>query len=110
MPIPTQAEVKAYLDAADLTGGWADATIGEALDAETAAQAKRCKVPAAADPWPSDLADALKRRVAHNLALRPLPLGLQASLSESAVVTTRVGGLDAEVRRLEAPYRRVVVG
>ena len=48
--------------------------------------------------------------MAHNLALRALPLGVQASISDMAVATTRVGGLDAEVARLEAPYRKVVFG
>lgn len=61
-------------------------------------------------PWESDLAEALNRRVAHNLALRGLPLGVQASITDTAVATNRVGGTDAEVKRLEAPYRRLVVG
>lgn len=62
------------------------------------------------DPDRTDLNEALFRRVAHNLALRTLPLGVQASLAEGAVATTRVGGTDAEVRRLEAPFRRRTVG
>lgn len=60
--------------------------------------------------WPADLVEALYRRVAHNLALRGLPLGVQASFATSSVATNRVGGTDAEVRRLEAPYRRVSIG
>jgi hypothetical protein len=60
--------------------------------------------------YPEDLTEALYRRVAHNLSMRALPLGIQANISEMAVSTTRVGGLDAEVARLEAPYRKRVVG
>lgn len=62
------------------------------------------------DVWPGDLVEALYRRVAHTLALRALPLGFQATVSEGGVATNSVGGTDAEVRRLEAPYRRLVVG
>lgn len=85
---------------------WSDSDIQSALDAEAAAQAKRVTYP---DPVPADLDEALCRRVAHNLALRPLPLGLATSISEISVATNNVGGLDAEVRRLESPYRRVVI-
>jgi hypothetical protein len=104
MPLPNLATVKTYLG----TGiSWTDAEITSALASETAAQAAVCTVPV--DP-PADLAEALCRRVAHNLAVRALPLGIQASMSEAAVSTNRVGGTDAEVARLEAPYRKVVIG
>lgn len=104
MPLPTLAETKTYLG----TGhSWSDAEITAALAAETAAQAAVCLVPV--DP-PADLREALFRRVAHNLAVRALPLGIQASMSEASVSTNRVGGTDAEVRRLEAPHRLVVIG
>jgi len=106
MAIPTAQEVTAYLgdDSAD------EDAVSSAYEAERAAQARSCRVPADDAEWPADLAEALFRRVAHNLALRGLPLGLQASISEAAVATNRVGGTDAEVRRLEAPHRRLVVG
>lgn len=84
-----------------------DDTIKAALAAETAAQARKCRVPS---PFPADLAEALMRRVAHNLALRRLPLGIQAALSDGGAVQTRVGGEDAEVRRLEGPFRKRRVG
>lgn len=108
MTAPTLAEVKAYL----LTTGhsWTDPEISTALAGETLAQSRVCRVPTGTDPYPADLAEALFRRVAHNLALRSLPLGVQASITEAAVATNRVGGTDAEVRRLEAPHRRLVVG
>ena len=108
---PNLAAVKAYLGT---TSGYEDAQIQSALDSETVAQAKACRIPADADPaspqpYPEDLAEALCRRVAHNLALRGLPLGIQANIADGAVSTNRVGGTDAEVRRLEAPYKRLVI-
>lgn len=107
MPAPVLADVKVYLG----TGhSWTDAQLTSALAAEKAAQSRVCRVPADVDVWPSDLAEALFRRVAHNLALRALPLGVQASITDAAVATNRVGGTDAEVARLEAPWRRLVVG
>lgn len=95
---------------------WSEDEVTSALAAETAAQARVVRFPsdppAPADPlpYPADLAEALCRRVAHNLALRALPLGVQATISEMAVSTRSVGGTDAEVRRLERPHRKVIVG
>lgn len=110
---PVLAEVKVYLGS---DHSWTDDEVTAALLAETAAQAKVCKFPPDPDspaeplPYPADLAEALFRRIAHNLALRALPLGVQANISEMAVATTKVGGTDAEVRRLEAPHRKLVLG
>lgn len=109
---PDLDDVKAYLGDQN---AWTDDEITAALAAEIAAQARVVQFPA--DPpepaaplaYPADLQEALFRRVAHNLALRGLPLGVSVDLTESAVATTRVGGTDAEVRRLEAPHRRLVV-
>lgn len=106
MAAPDLAAVKAYLGA---DSSWDDAVVSAALAAEQAAQAARCRVPLPADSWPADLTEALLRRVARNLAMRALPLGLSTSIAEAAVATTRVGS-DPEIRRLEAPYRRLVLG
>lgn len=108
MPAPTTEEVTAYL--ADNGPTATTEQIAEAYAAEKAAQASVCKVPADADPWPADLAEALKRRVAHNLAMRPLALGIAPSITDGAVAIARPGGLDAEVKVKEAPYRKRVVG
>lgn len=111
---PTLAEATAYLVATGTTYAAADVTA--VLATEIAAQANVCRFPpdpappAAALPYPADLKEALFRRVAHTLAVRPLPLGVQATLSEFGATTTRVGGTDAEVRRLEAPWRKLVLG
>lgn len=101
---PTQSQVESYLGA-DTVAQWGAATIAEALAAETAAQAKVCRIPAEFD---ADLSEALKRRVACNLARRPLPLAVVSNDADSG--PTVLPGHDPEVKRLEGPYRRVVFG
>lgn len=76
--------------------------IQDVYDAEVADQASRCRV----DPYNAALAAALVRRVSRSLAMRNLPLGVL----QDETGATRVGSVDPEVRRLEAPYRKVVVG
>lgn len=98
----------AYL--ADSGTEWSPETVAAAFAAEKAAQARRCRVPGDDQEWPADLVEALFRRVAANLANRALPLGLQSSITELGTGFARTGGGDREVRRLEAPYRRLVVG
>lgn len=107
MPAPTAEEAYAYLGP-DTSASEEEAA--SAFESERASQAHRCRVPADDAEWPADLVEALFRRVAHNLALRALPLGVQATISDGGVATNQVGGLDPEVRRLEAPFRRLVVG
>jgi hypothetical protein len=111
---PTVADVKGYLTDAGLEGSWSDDAISDVLDAEAGDQASRCRIPTDPDTgdlnYPPALAEALCRRVAHNLAVRALPLGVQATITDSASLNTYVGGTDAEVRRLEAPWRKLVVG
>jgi hypothetical protein len=117
---PDVTFVVAYLAA---SGGpsFDEDAVSAALAAETAAQAKACRIPQSlsdpedpvsdlVDHYPPDLAEALCRRVASNLANRNLPLGVQVSVSEAGGSATRVGGLDREVNRLEAPYRKVLFG
>lgn len=99
---PSLAVVKAYLG---VDSGWTDAEINEALIAETAAQKKVCRIEAI---YPADLAEALKRRVARNLALRAMPLAVLQGDAEGGNVV--LPGRDPEVRRLEGPHRKVVLG
>jgi hypothetical protein len=108
MAAPTPEEVTTYL--ADSGTDWTAEQIAAAYAAEKAAQASVCKVPLDTDAWPADLSEALFRRVAHNLALRALPLGVAPSVTDGAVAIARPGGTDAEVRRLELPYRKRPVG
>lgn len=109
---PDLLAVKAWLSDSGLLGSWSDSAVEEARVAEIAAQAHAVKASVLAEPgaYPADLDEALCNRVARNLALRPLPLGVQANVTDQAVATTRVGGLSAEVRRLEGPHRKVLFG
>ena len=105
--------VKAYLAESDPDHSWPEGQVTSAFNAERAAQAHACVVPPVTVPeeeWPADLVSALGRRVQHNLALQALPLGLQTAMGEAGVAMRNVGGKDAEVERLEGPYRRVVFG
>lgn len=96
---PDLADVKAYLG----TVSASDATIQDALDAESSTQRRVCEVPAV---YPSDLAQALKRRVARNLAMRGLPIAVLQGDSQSGDLV--LPGRDPEVRRLEAAHRKLV--
>lgn len=93
--VPTASEVAASL------GRTAEA-IQDLYDAEVADQASRCRV----EPYTPALAAALVRRVSRSLAMRNLPLGVL----QDETGATRVGSTDPEVRRLEAPHCKVVVG
>jgi hypothetical protein len=84
---------------------WTDEEIGDALDAEAAAQRSVCDVPAA---YPADLRQALLRRVWRNLALRGQPF-LTVPGSEDTQVSV-VPSLDSEIRRLERPFRKLPMG
>lgn len=101
--LPNLTVVKVYLG--QFAASWTDETIQDALDAETAAQRARCRIPAT---YPADLGQALKRRVQRNLAMRQQPLAVL--LGDAEAGSTILPGRDPEVRRLEAPHRRMVVG
>lgn len=94
--VPDATAVAGYLG-----NGVSPEQVAPALAAEQADQASRCRV----DVYTDALAEALCRRVARNLAMRNLPLGVQMDETGG----TRMGSSDPEVRRLEAPYRRLVV-
>jgi hypothetical protein len=110
---PDLAAVKAYLGT---NSGESDADISAALAAEVVAQAAVVRFPAdpappaSPLPYPADLAEALKRRVARNLAMKRLPLAVQQSMNEFGSSAIRLGSTDPEIRRLEAPHRKWVVG
>jgi hypothetical protein len=117
----TDEELEAYVTAyAGGEGSWDD-DHGSAFAAEKLAQGRACRIPMVlSDPddpdselvasYPDDLAEALGRRVVVNLANRGLPLGVQIEQTDVGVAGVRVGGLDREVRRLETPFKRVVLG
>lgn len=100
--LPQVADVKSYLKG---TTSWSDAEIQKALDAETFAQRNRCRVRAEMVP---DLREALMRRVACNLGRRAITVGgVQQGDAEAAAPLPTY---DPEIRRLEGPYRRVLIG
>lgn len=106
--MPTLYDIKEYLMFNQCgTTSWSDFQIASTLEAEVAAQAVVCRVP---DPMPADLAEALRRRVAHNFSLQVLATDSSITMVDSAIATWQTGGLDPMVRRLEAPYRRLPVG
>lgn len=96
MTMPTAQQVADYL-AVPVTD-----EVTSAYAAEVNDQANRCRV----DPYTDALGEALCRRVAHNLAMRGIPLGVQFDEAGG----TRISSVDPEVRRLEAPYRKLSVG
>jgi hypothetical protein len=106
---PDLAAVKEYLgiEADDNTR---DASVSEALAAEAIQQRRAVRKSAfgAGTEYPADLALALKRRVARNLSLKGLPLAVLQGDAESGPMV--LPGRDPEVRRLEGPYRRLVLG
>lgn len=107
MPAPTDADATAYLRAIDSQAAIDTDAVSAALLTEKRAQARKCRVPADDAAWPEDLAEALCRRVACNLAKRPHTLGFIPSV-DPAGGTAHLSSNDPEIRRLEAPYRRVV--
>ena len=98
---PVVADIRVYLGAD--AASWTDPELQGALDAEAAAQRKVCRI---GDGYPPDLGEALKRRVARNLAMRGLPLAVLQGDAESGSST--LPGRDPEVRRLETPYKKRV--
>jgi hypothetical protein len=99
--LPDASAITSYLGETSATG----AEIADAIAAETAAQAARCRIPA---DYPDDLGQALKRRVARNLAARGVLLAQYTSF-EGGTTSTQVPRLDAEIQRFEAPWRRMPV-
>lgn len=101
--MPTTDDVAEYLR--EGAASWDTADLQDALDAEAAAQRHVCRVRAV---YPDDLRQALLRRVQRNLALRQLPLAVLQGDAEMG--GTVLPGRDVEVRRFEAPHRKLVVG
>lgn len=101
--MPDTDDVAAYM--VGEAASWTTDELQDALNAEAAAQRSTCRVGAV---YPDDLRQALLRRVVRNLAMRQLPLAVLRGDAEGG--DTVLPGRDPEVRRLEAPYRKLVVG
>lgn len=80
------------------------------LDMDATATATTVVVTVAAQ-WPESLRQALCRRTQVALNLKPLPLAVQALLSDANASQIRVGSptQDPLVRDLERPYRKLVL-
>jgi hypothetical protein len=101
--MPTVDDVAHYLR--DAASGWSMAELTRAFNAERTAQRGKCGERAV---YPDDLREALMRRVARNLAMRGLPLAVNVGDADTA--STILPGNDPEVRRLEAPWRKLSIG
>lgn len=107
--VPTVAEVMTYLGP---DSGATEADVETAYAAELQQQRSRlrAKFVGASGTWPADVKEALANRVARRLELRRLPLGVQPAMTEAGPSVIKVGGYDAEIARLESPYRRRGIG
>lgn len=103
MGMPTVDDVARYLKGA--AASWSTADLQEELDAEAEHQQAKCGIRAA---YPTPLRKALLRRVQRALAMRALPLATVQGDADGGNIL--LPGNDPEVRRLEAPYRRLSVG
>lgn len=93
---PTVAEVRAWtgVSAASVS----DEALASVLAAELEAQALLCSV----DPYTDGLHQAALRRCGRELAARGVPLGVTGN---AEVGSATLPSWDAEVERLERPYR-----
>lgn len=101
--LPTVNDVARYLKGA--AASWSTAELQDELDAEAEHQQAKCGIRAA---YPAPLRKALLRRVQRALAMRALPLATVQGDADGGNIL--LPGNDPEVRRLEAPYRRLAVG
>jgi hypothetical protein len=108
-PIPTAAELRDWmsLTATQLT----DHDLGVIRSGEIASQRAECRIPATlvtAGLVPAPLVESMYRRVARAVAARGIPLGTRSGDGEFGPVT--IVSYDAEITRLEGPFRRFVTG
>lgn len=101
--IPSVQEVRDWsqVTAASLT----DQQVQQVIDTEASLQAAYCTW---VGDYPPALAQAMLRRSARELAARQLPLGLSADTS-GEYAPVRLPNFDAEIERLEAPFRVIAV-
>lgn len=103
--LPTPDDVRAY-SAGSLDADWLDGDIQTVLDSEASQQRQRLSIGAI---YPPDLFEALCRRVV-------IALDRRQKLNAGDFSTGVLGGetqafipVDPEIKRLEAPYRKVVM-
>jgi hypothetical protein len=96
---PAVEDVENYLGETSLT----TEELADALEAEASDQRSRCYT---APTYPPALFRALVRRAARAAAMQRVLLGLQ----DSEGFVSRVPVWDGEIRRYEAPHRRMPMG
>ncbi len=106
--MPDAAELSAWIMAGSGSHSWETEELTGALAVEAAAQRRVCSIPAA---YPADLREALLRRAARSLFMRrQLTEMPRSDAGDFDLPPTMPPGRDAEVRRLEAPFRKLVTG
>ncbi len=113
LDVPDLAQVRAWIKVPSTA--ISDQDLEQILDAELAIQARICRVPVDPDPdtgdeatYPAALSRSALRRCQREVAARALPLGvLGGDSTEYGPITLRAW--DAEITRLEASYRQVVI-
>lgn len=107
MAVPSVSEVRAWCQVASTS--LTDVQLQLVMDGELDQQQLYCSWDGAPDTYPAALAQALYRRVGRVVAGRGVPLGLVGDPASEAGAM-RLATFDAEVERLEGPYRLVVFG
>ena len=99
-------DVKAYLATVGVpTTKYTDQQLSQVISTESAAQTRKT---GGNGSGTYELNEALCRRVYVNLSKRPFPLGV-ADASGDSDGRVFVPAIDREIRRLEAPFRRIDV-
>lgn len=101
VPVPTLTDVRAWTQITPTQ--LSDEQLQQILNAETSTQEQLCYT-LLYDPA---LAQALLRRCARHIAARAVPLGL---LDTGDYGPTALRRYDAEIDRLEGPWRIMVIG
>jgi hypothetical protein len=109
--VPTSSEVRSWVQVP--ATAIPDADLDQILAAELAIQARTCRLPVDPDPvtggeaeYPAALSRAVLRRCQREIAAKALPLGISDG-GEFGPMLLR--SWDAEISRLEASYRQVVI-
>jgi hypothetical protein len=104
--LPDITDVDNYLGGAG-SHSWSDDDLTQALAAEAANQRRVCDIPAA---YPDDLREALIRRAARNLDMRRRLTAQPSEGGDFDVPVLNPPGRDTEIRKYEAPWRKLGVG
>jgi hypothetical protein len=105
--VPSLAEIREWIGVPAAV--MPDDQLQTVVLAELSLQAKLCDVGDGADgSYPAEAVEGLYRRVGRVVAARVSPLGMIGTDSEYGAA--RLPSTDAEITRVEAPIRRMVLG